>query len=603
MSDSSRKDSKGSQKSFMGRINLGKRTGSDAASTIKKSFNHVSDITKNVGNSIQSVIGSTKKDTSVFSRGVRELDVFGFERYNISEESEIFISKVPEKAMFNDGEPIIEHATAGKFVGPEAPKVAHIQMDPAPASEPSRSPKDLFTNVVLGDKETVVTGTVGVATENGVEVTAPSRAVPDNSFLSKMSPRQSVPTDVGIPNESDGISMAAEPEDHTVSEYLDNDTEIMIVESVPVAETVPDVAGDAVGGADEVSAMPVAPVAKEEFFFEDVLDDVPIEDAPAEGDTEDDIDWMMYGDDSSADPQTFEQDAPESDEAVSTDIVSMGPSSALEMDTVEPAMEQVAPAMEATTEEAPAPAEAPLPVVEEQMMVTPVLSSITDTGGEEGIEGLHIQGNIPSADAVGTDEIATPVVSEVAVTSGGAGAVQEPIMRIKGLDEEGADILPAMSDPVVRRPRGVRFRFNNGVLQSVEEPTPAKDEPKEELRVPFDVTVEEAVIQEEVPAEYASESPVMNIEDEVADIMRLTVPELFPDDGQDQTVPDAQLVCDDDFVFVSYMIRAEARVAAEHAAESYLAAIPKSQGAPSHRVAFTFGQGGDASGSKVCFSF
>ena len=50
-----------------------------------------------------------------------------------------------------------------------------------------------------------------------------------------------------------------------------------------------------------------------------------------------------------------------------------------------------------------------------------------------------------------------------------------------GLEEDG-EALPRLSDPVVKRPRTVRFRFSNGVLQNVESD---KTEPKEELRDPL----------------------------------------------------------------------------------------------------------------------
>ena len=104
MSDSSRDyDSNGSHKSF--KDILQSKQGFDADS-----------LKRGIKNTLQSMF-SPKSDSSVYSKGVRELDNYGYEKYNIEDDGEIFISKVPEKALFNDGEPIMVRATGGNFVG------------------------------------------------------------------------------------------------------------------------------------------------------------------------------------------------------------------------------------------------------------------------------------------------------------------------------------------------------------------------------------------------------------------------------------------------------------------------------------------------------
>ena len=66
-------------------------------------------------------------------------------------------------------------------------------------------------------------------------------------------------------------------------------------------------------------------------------------------------------------------------------------------------------------------------------------------------------------------------------TSTGSSGMSASTSRFVGLEEDG-EAYPRLSDPVVKRPRTVRFRFNNGVLQNVES---EKTEPKEELRGPL----------------------------------------------------------------------------------------------------------------------
>ena len=132
MSDSSRDyDSNGSRKSLRNRLQSMQSTDRTDA----KKGQHLSDLTKNIGNTLQSIF-SNKSDSSVYSKGVRELDNFGYEKYNLEDDGgEIFISKVPERAMFNDGEPIIVRATAGNFVGSSDNTTARIELNDVQAPQ------------------------------------------------------------------------------------------------------------------------------------------------------------------------------------------------------------------------------------------------------------------------------------------------------------------------------------------------------------------------------------------------------------------------------------------------------------------------------------
>lgn len=108
------------------------------------------------------------------------------------------------------------------------------------------------------------------------------------------------------------------------------------------------------------------------------------------------------------------------------------------------------------------------------------LPGIREVEPLEPIAGLEMEGSEPSSDSAVSDAIeATPAVMEAVVT--GAEAAPAPSTKFVGLEEDG-EALPRLSDPVVKRPRTVRFRFSNGVLQNVESD---KTEPKEELRDPL----------------------------------------------------------------------------------------------------------------------
>ena len=168
MSDSSRDyDSNGSHKSF--KDILQSKQGFDADS-----------LKRGIKNTLQSMF-SPKSDSSVYSKGVRELDNYGYEKYNIEDDGEIFISKVPEKALFNDGEPIMVRATGGNFVGSADNTSARIDVGEAQAK--AEDVRSLFSNVPRGTTvETEYHATVGEVTDEG---TVKPRPI-DRTFLDRM---------------------------------------------------------------------------------------------------------------------------------------------------------------------------------------------------------------------------------------------------------------------------------------------------------------------------------------------------------------------------------------------------------------------------------
>ena len=127
-------------------------------------------------------------------------------------------------------------------------------------------------------------------------------------------------------------------------------------------------------------------------------------------------------------------------------------------------------------EETPIEAVAEAPVEPVAVMTLP---GITDV---EPIAGLEMEGSEPSSESAVSEGIAAVAEVETAVTGADVEPAPAATSRFNGLEEDGEG-LPKLSDPVIKRPRSVRFRFSNGVLQNVE--SNDKVEPKEELRGPL----------------------------------------------------------------------------------------------------------------------
>lgn len=295
MSDSSRDyDSNGSRKSLRNRLQSMQSTDRTDA----KKGQHLSDLTKNIGNTLQSIF-SNKSDSSVYSKGVRELDNFGYEKYNLEDDGgEIFISKVPERAMFNDGEPIIVRATAGNFVGSSDNTTARFDVGEAEAK--AEDMRNLFSNVPRGTAvETEYHATVGEVTADG---TVKPRPI-DASFLGRMkassAERQTAPAEDQTAPAPEASAQFLQIDEDVPVEVPDNSTEVPILkmEEAPVeeaaSEPVPAPADNGFSFLDRVSRSRRADfiIEPEEAEVEEPVEEAPVEEA------EDDYDWIFADED------------------------------------------------------------------------------------------------------------------------------------------------------------------------------------------------------------------------------------------------------------------------------------------------------------------
>lgn len=503
MSDSSRDyDSNGSRKSLRNRLQSMQSTDRTDA----KKGQHLSDLTKNIGNTLQSIF-SNKSDSSVYSKGVRELDNFGYEKYNLEDDGgEIFISKVPERAMFNDGEPIIVRATAGNFVGSSDNTTARFDVGEAEAK--AEDMRNLFSNVPRGTAvETEYHATVGEVTADG---TVKPRPI-DASFLGRMkassAERQTAPAEDQTAPAPEASAQFLQIDEDVPVEVPDNSTEVPILkmEEAPVEEAEDDydwIFADE--DQEEVMEMPaevpeigevaadvpediiIAPIeTPEEVPVADVADEIIVADVPAEvpeqvesysGFVEEPVEEAPAVGLVEVEPVIEAPVEEPAEVSVPEEPVEMVPEAPEEVPVEDVPMEMPAEVPEAIAEtESPAeaaPADEPIAVM--------TLPGIREVEPLEPIAGLEMEGSEPSSDSAVSDAIeATPAVMEAAVT--GAEAAPAPSTKFVGLEEDG-EALPRLSDPVVKRPRTVRFRFSNGVLQNVESD---KAEPKEELRDPL----------------------------------------------------------------------------------------------------------------------
>ena len=90
----------------------------------------------------------TPKGAVGYSKGQRELTPQGYERYNIDDDGDVYIAKMPERAFFNDGEPIFVKARSGVFVGSNW-KQKEQAVEKKQTVKPS-NPNDLFSNIQRG---------------------------------------------------------------------------------------------------------------------------------------------------------------------------------------------------------------------------------------------------------------------------------------------------------------------------------------------------------------------------------------------------------------------------------------------------------------------
>ncbi len=488
-------DSGSSRKSFRGRIPI---NASDATRTIKQKISQFSEELSHKAESMKrsSSLQRNGRETSVYTKGVRQLNDHGFETFNIEDCGEIFISKVSNNALFNDGEPVLVRATDGNYVGRVDPFKAQVAADqPVQAAV---SEMKLFQNVPRASSvEKQFSGVVGVVTSDGTVAVKPV----DNGFLNKMA--RPAKADEAV----EEASVAEPAPEHDMSDLMSRMVR-------PSRQTVEAPAEEVVEEAPAIEEAPVMESVIEEIPAEEIVAEAPVEevveDAPAEEpvkeheeffiDTEempvelveeaeaedtgaietDDYSWVEFNEGEPAEAAVAEPfiEAAPAEEAVE-EVVEASVEETVETVVAEPAMGFVeAPAeevVEETVEEIveEAPVEAPstgfveAPAEEIPADVTPSLPGLAVVP-----EGLHVEGNEPSNAATSSLDAVTTVPEQTTVTSAVA---PEQNSKRATLPRDG-EALPPMSDPVIKRPNSMRFRFDNGVLMNVSSKSKGSEE-------------------------------------------------------------------------------------------------------------------------------
>ena len=475
-------DSGSSRKSFRGRIPI---NASDATRTIKQKISQFSEELSHKAESMKrsSSLQRNGRETSVYTKGVRQLNDHGFETFNIEDCGEIFISKVSNNALFNDGEPVLVRATDGNYVGRVDPFKAQVAADqPAQAAV---SEMKLFQNVPRASSvEKQFSGVVGVVTSDGTVAVKPV----DNGFLNKMA--RPAKADEAVEEEPAEIveeaSVAEPAPEHDMSDLMSRMVR-------PSRQTVEALAEEVVEEAPTIEEAPVieeTSVIEEAPVMESVIEEIPAEEivaeAPAEEPVKEHVEFFI-------DTEEVPVEIVEEAEAEDTGAIETDDYSWVEFNEGEPAEAAVAepfieaaPAEVAVEEvvEAPivetveevveeAPVEAPstgfveAPAEEIPADVTPSLPGLVVVP-----EGLHVEGNEPSNAATSSLDAVTTVPEQTTATS--AVALEQNSKRAT-LPRDG-EALPPMSDPVIKRPNSMRFRFDNGVLMNVSSKSKGSEE-------------------------------------------------------------------------------------------------------------------------------
>ena len=438
MSDNTQ-DSGSSRRSFKARIPI---SASDATSSIKNGLTHLGDSIsrgmesfKDRGTNLHGRMAS--RDSSVYSKGVRELDNYGYERYNIKDDSEIFISRLSDKALFNDGEPVLVRATEGNFVGSSDPFATNseVKAESEPAPEDARS---LFKNVPLSSQQSnTYVGVVGVNNGGHIEVTRPG-------FLDKMTrvsnvhpaPSIEVADDEG---DDDHVIIESKPEETT----KDYDSLMSRIVSAPrheaadaVEEAVPETQVEA--PVEEVQAEP-APVLNEdvfvgmpaterheEFFIEAEPETEEPETLDCDSNVEvEDYDWFFEDDETEAQADVPVEETPVIEiEAPVEEVI----------EAVDETPEEIIEAVDEMSAEAPVE-EIPVEDVAEVPAEAPV-AEVIEAPVEADIEAVIEQ------------EVAESVIDEAVV-----GAVIDEVVAAEAAKPaEGAASPPPTSSPAASRP-------------------------------------------------------------------------------------------------------------------------------------------------------
>ena len=118
--------------------------------------------------------GSSSENEADYSMGIPGLDPYGYEKYNVDGEQEIYISKIPESAFFDETEPRMVRATDGNSVG-SIPRVGRTE-DRSSVSSKVSDLKDLFPGVLRGSGTlTVLKSKKGVVQDNEIVDYVPVR--------------------------------------------------------------------------------------------------------------------------------------------------------------------------------------------------------------------------------------------------------------------------------------------------------------------------------------------------------------------------------------------------------------------------------------------
>ena len=274
-------DSGRSRKSFRGRIPI---NASDATRTIKQKISQFSEELSHKAESMKrsSSLQRNGRETSVYTKGVRQLNDHGFETFNIEDCGEIFISKVSNNALFNDGEPVLVRATDGNYVGRVDPFKAQVAADqPAQAAV---SEMKLFQNVPRASSvEKQFSGVVGVVTSDGTVAVKPV----DNGFLNKMArPAKADEAVEEAPVEIVEEASVAEPApEHDMSDLMSRMVR-------PSRQTVEAPAEEVVEEAPAIEEAPVieeTSVIEEAPVMESVIEEIPAEEIVAEAPAEEPV--------------------------------------------------------------------------------------------------------------------------------------------------------------------------------------------------------------------------------------------------------------------------------------------------------------------------
>ena len=465
-------NTQGSGSSRKGIIGRFPKNTSGAANSLKNGFSQISgSISQKVENLKKSSTLHSKsvRDGSVYSKGIRELNGHGYEKYNIDDCGEIFISKISDKALFNDGEPLLVRATEGNFVGRADPvKVSVPVAEETPVADSMR----MFSNVPRGTAvETQIVGIVGTVDREGKLNPIPV----DTGFLNKMArpaPARQVPQEEVVADEPVVVAVEkAEPADvYNMSDIMSR----MVRKSVPVEEPAP----------EEIIAPVEEPVVEtivetvEEPAPEEII--APVEEAVSVEET-----LPVEGPVVEAVVEAVEEPAPEeiiapveekkaheeffitTDEEDAAEGVDYAGTESEEDDSdyswIEDDSNEPIAVEESVEEEIVAPVEEPV-IETEAIEEIPEISVAGLPASVEVPEGLHIEGDEPSDAAVASmDNSAIQAFQETATSA----EVEVSVKPAKATLAADGEALPPMSDPVIKRPNTMRFRFTNGVLTNV----------------------------------------------------------------------------------------------------------------------------------------